>query len=1336
MDDQSFFTSLLHQSKTHRAAGNHIVRAIRQGLYVALIGPRFSGKTDLLANALSLLQDVGYASVNIDLAQYRACSSLNELFARLSQRIRSAFASVPFQQPVPAELSADEFIQSLDEIAAQRDRSCIIAFDTLEGLHSSYIHPLLITLRNLYNLQQARPTRLLIVLVSALDLAGITLGPTSPFNIAEPVFLSEITGEDSEQIIRYEFERYDLGISPKALQCLCEAGLGDAYLLHTLCQDAIRSLHAQGEYELNITRARRIVDHFIRQEAAQFRPLEEPIKQIQGDCHLLDAFLQIMKKGSVPLRELPIELTPSMDAVYITGLVTRTLEDHYTLRNDVYRRVLAQVFTPVDAARFLEAQECWDKALDHLIENRQAAGHSFQTTLLKICLGAMKAAAGWEQARHYLFISLCHGFNIHRGWLWLYAEKGGLEFRGCFGLPDGDQGVSPAPAAPEARALADHSAYRFLDEKGAMMVRSVPLDYAGQTVGVLRIEEPVGAFTLQEGGSEEELMRHLGNALEGLRRFLPLSPQAHETGKPEPGDTAQVQVLAEVINTLPSIDIERALHLILTVITAHFGLSYNRAWLFQVDSGKNSFCGRMGIGAFSYDENVSIWRKIERFAFSEYKERLLRGGEIDWAPVNEETRKLVIPRDPGGSDLFSHVAVNPRRALAHPSNEHPFPESFERLFAPQNAKVFPLVSSGKCIGLIIVDNFRQNPPPEASTVDQLAVYANLAASVLALEINRAEESQKASFEKILRNITFELSHRLKRKEIMERVLGQMKSLLPFKTASIQLYNPQKDALEIVECDGFEHGEEVLRLVFPCSEDYPNVAAFRACSNMRIPDIQQLYPHFRDPKYQTQDVRGWMCVPMQVENGDLPQRKKVMGVITFDHTQADIYTPNDLERARIIANITASALEHAGRYEQMKTLYQGLDAFHDIMEKVEPLGGSGQRPSLDVLAELACKGARADSAVIYLAQPSSESTHTYTCAARHGLIDCGSFDPLVDHFHDPHSAVDWGWEGDQLFVPDVTLPHGIPPEGSFLARENVASFAGFRLRIGSQRAILYLYFCQPHTFDAEEQELVHRFVKSAAMTLLTTDRLYDQIQKLEEQSAQNRVLSNLARSGTLQPDFKHKARQKTAALDQNLNALRSFLFQCQGKIDQEMIDLAGEGLEHIKDIIDNLRQVEIHDANSNEMILVDVQVQRVIAQYRGRYPTIDIDFTGGCADDYLSIDPNHLGVILGNLLENSLEKLKGCGGQVCITTRGCEREVLINIRDHGPAMNAEVWEQYLMQTIDTPGSEAGRGNGGLMAHGFAIIAGGSIDKIANASDRVELEIHLPLHARRPGEGAKV
>lgn len=1331
MDDQSFFTSLLHQSKTHRAAGNHIVRAIRQGLYVALIGPRFSGKTDLLAYALRLLQDVGYASVNIDLAQYHACSSLNELFARLSQSIRSAFAGASLQQPAPAELSADEFIQSLDEIAAQRDRSCIIAFDTLEGLPSSYIHPLLITLRNLYNLQQARPTRLLVVLVSSLDLAGITLGPTSPFNIAEPVFLSEINVDDSEQIVRYEFERYDLGISPKALQCLCEAGQGDAYLLHTLCQDAIHALHAQGEYELNITRARRIVDHFVREEAAQFRPLEEPIKQIQGDCHLLDAFLQIMKKGSVPLRELPIELTPSMDAVYITGLVTRTLEDHYTLRNDVYRRVLAQVFTPVDAARCLEAKECWDKALDHLIENRQAAGHSFHTTLLKISLGAMEAASGWEQARHYLFISLRHGFNIHRGWLWLSAEKGELEFRGCFGLPEGDPSASTHPtlATPEVRALADHSAYRFLDEKNAMMVRTVPLNYAGQTVGVLRIEEPVGAYTLQQGGSEEELMHHLANALESLRRFLALTPQAHDAGNPVPVDKAQVQVLAEVINILPSIDIERALHLILTVITAHFGLSYNRAWLFQVDSGKNSFCGRMGIGAFSYNENVAIWRKIERFAFSDYKERLVRGGEIDWAPVNAETRKLVIPRDPGGGDLFSHVAVNPRRALAHPSSEHPLPESFERLFDPQSADVFPLVSSGKCIGLIVVDNFRQNPPPDPSVVEQLAVYANLAASVLALEINRAEESQKASFENILRNITFELSQRLNRKEIMARVLGQMKSLLPFKTASIQLYNPQKDALEIAECDGFERREEVLRLVFPCSEDYPNVAAFNACSNMRIPDIQQRYPHFRDPKYQTQDVRGWMCVPMQVESGESPQRKKVMGVITFDHVQADIYTPNDLERARIIANITATALEHADRYEQLKTLYQGLDSFYDIMEKVEPLGGGGQRPSLDVLAELACKGARADSAVIYLAQPSLESAQAYNCAARYGLRDSNNFDPLVDHFHDSQNLAGWHWEGDQLFVPDVTLPHAAPPEGSFLAREGVASFAGFRLRIGSQRAILYLYFCQQHIFDAEEQDLVRRFVKSAAMTLLTTDRLYDQIQELEEQSAQNRVLSNLARSGTLQPDFKHKARQKTAALDQNLNALRSFLLHCQGKVDQEMIDLAGDGLEHIKSMVDNLRQVEIHGANSNQMILVDAQVQQVIALYRERYPGIDIIFAGGCADDYLSIDPYHLGVILGNLLENSLEKMKVCGGQVYITTRGCERQVLINIRDQGQAMSAEVWEQYLVQTIDTPGSEEGRGNGGLMAHGFAIIAGGSIEKIANVAGRVELEIHLPLHSRR-------
>ena len=74
----------------------------------------------------------------------------------------------------------------------------------------------------------------------------------------------------------------------------------------------------------------------------------------------------------------------------------------------------------------------------------------------------------------------------------------------------------------------------------------------------------------------------------------------------------ELGILYEISNAMrTTLKLDEILYIILTGVTAHIGLGFNRALLFLINEKDGLIEGRMGIGPDSGEEANRIWSQIE-----------------------------------------------------------------------------------------------------------------------------------------------------------------------------------------------------------------------------------------------------------------------------------------------------------------------------------------------------------------------------------------------------------------------------------------------------------------------------------------------------------------------------------------------------------------------------------------------------------------------------------------------------------------------------------------------------------------------------------------------------
>lgn len=202
----------------------------------------------------------------------------------------------------------------------------------------------------------------------------------------------------------------------------------------------------------------------------------------------------------------------------------------------------------------------------------------------------------------------------------------------------------------------------------------------------------------------------------------------------------ELGILYEISNAMrTTLKLDEILYIILTGVTAHTGLGFNRAILFLVNNKESIIEGKMGIGPDSGEDADRIWKHIEHHKMdmddliSSYQ-----GSPPQESTFNQEIKLLKIPlHDTKGGLLALTVLEGMPLHLTKERISSYQSDTVIKLLKTDELAVVPLKAKDRVNGIIIADNFITQKPINKNDMRMLIMLANQAG--LAIDNSRLYE---------------------------------------------------------------------------------------------------------------------------------------------------------------------------------------------------------------------------------------------------------------------------------------------------------------------------------------------------------------------------------------------------------------------------------------------------------------------------------------------------------------------------------------------------------------------------------------------------------------------
>ena len=512
----------------HREAVEQISLCVEERVFCALLGPRLCGKTLILhfiEDKLSRL--LGWNAIFLDLMAIRATTQ-REFFADLIRQTAEKLGAISEAEiviPEGVEAGSAVFRGFLLDNIANLGGDLVLMIDPLEALPVDLVQALLTSLRAAYMDQQASENHLIVVVSGALSLAELTVGESSPFRgIARRVFIGDLNHQQSRELIGAFLNEFGINGTRQAVEMLLAATQGDVYLIRKLTENGASLVRERHEPRLRARDVNTLVRRFLRDEVAEYAPLQEAVRLIEENPDLIQCILSLFDQELVERSRLPLPLSPDLDPLYLTGVVEKIGLEHYRLQNDIYREYLVMHFSPERIGHLFTLAGRWDMALDYLERRVERGSLRLRADLILATVNSIFASNDLSHAVSYLLRCLSAAFNIQEARVWHRPpRKNHLEMIGATRSHNHPtiwtgQQIALTEDRLEARVYRLHTSLRGAEQDNRIS-RALPLMTTGEPdpIGVLSIEDPVnrnGTVSLRE--RELELMGFLSQASRAL----------------------------------------------------------------------------------------------------------------------------------------------------------------------------------------------------------------------------------------------------------------------------------------------------------------------------------------------------------------------------------------------------------------------------------------------------------------------------------------------------------------------------------------------------------------------------------------------------------------------------------------------------------------------------------------------------------------------------------------------------------------------------------------------------------------------------------------------------
>ncbi len=337
-----------------------VINGVRNNTYYAVVAPRQTGKSTFLFQLMNELPKIlpGYQGVYLTLEDL-IHADRKEFYQSFARKITTCLANqYQFQPPslsqryktVTTNLDLKDFLLELAKAKFSLSHSheniefdvsdytglkFILLIDEIDAISKDTMIEFVKTVRSIFieRLSVAGFKAFSIILCGAADLASLTYGKTSPFNISKVIYLRDFSFEEISDWLNRIFTYLEVQFNDSFVQKLFEQTQGHPYLTQTLCSRILRRLQAEGRSKVNQDDFTEI-DQIIMSGDINLRTSLEKIKSDE----LLEEMLSLILGGK------SIRYTRIHNIIYnleLAGAIRRQ-DEFCRIRNPIYEKFFKQ----------------------------------------------------------------------------------------------------------------------------------------------------------------------------------------------------------------------------------------------------------------------------------------------------------------------------------------------------------------------------------------------------------------------------------------------------------------------------------------------------------------------------------------------------------------------------------------------------------------------------------------------------------------------------------------------------------------------------------------------------------------------------------------------------------------------------------------------------------------------------------------------------------------------------------------------------------------------------------------------------------------------------------
>ena len=347
----------------------------------------------------------------------------------------------------------------------------------------------------------------------------------------------------------------------------------------------------------------------------------------------------------------------------------------------------------------------------------------------------------------------------------------------------------------------------------------------------------------------------------------------------------ELGILYEISNAMrTTLKLDEILYIILTGVTAHTGLGFNRAILFLVNEKDKIIEGKMGIGPENGEEANIAWTKIEqeKMDLDDLINAFKKSSSVLESGFNRQVRSLKVSMMDKDENPLSLAVLEGMPLHLNAQTIQKYQSSpVIKMLESDELLIIPLKAKDRVNGIIVADNFITNDPITKDDIRMLTMLANQAG--LAIENSQLFElTAERAHSDYLTNLwnhgyfQYLLQAEMERAKAVKSKL----SLITIDIDNFKIYNDTlghqagdkilKDLARLLRNQSRKmdlvcrYGGEEFTIILPYTDQKE---AYMIAERLRV-DIQK-YPFLNEEIFPNKMLTVSLGIATFPENGQLP-----------------------------------------------------------------------------------------------------------------------------------------------------------------------------------------------------------------------------------------------------------------------------------------------------------------------------------------------------------------------------------------------------------------------------------------------------------------------------------